>query len=66
VNNLQQEQGDNLMRHLSGWRIATDIETRETIFFNDLTMSRHCYSIEEVHRISWEEYIEDIRRLRDE
>jgi hypothetical protein len=56
---------DNLMRHLSGWRIAYDSETREKIFFNDLTMSRHCYSIEEVYAISCQEDIADLLAGRD-
>lgn len=49
----------NLMRHLSGWRIAYDAETGEIIFFNDLTMSRHCYTLVDVYRISCAEDIAD-------
>jgi hypothetical protein len=43
---------DNLMYHLSGWRIAYDSETGEIVFFNDLTMNAHCYSVSEVYRLS--------------
>jgi hypothetical protein len=55
------EAGDNLMRHLSGWRIAHDSETNEVIFFNDLTMSAHCYSLAEVYLLSCRQDIEDLR-----
>ena len=50
---------DNLMRHLSGWRIAYDTTTKEKIFFNDLTMNRHCYSQDEIYPISCQEDTKD-------
>ena len=46
---------NRLMYHLSGWRVAHDSETGGVVFFNDLTMCRHCYSIADVLCISIEE-----------
>ncbi len=52
---------NNLMRHLSGWRIAYDSITKEIVYFNDLTMSRHCYTQADVYRISYEEDLKDLK-----
>ena len=40
------------IKHLFGWRIAYDTETGQRVYFNDRTMSRHCYKLADVLAIS--------------